>query len=162
SLSFFSASQEATGFHQTGLQQSSNYVVIGAFAVHDNALRFAEYARRNQYEANYELNTSRNLYYVYVMITDDHQAALDEAMRLRRETEFKDAWVYGGDLGERAPGDDINPVTEQPIDVTTDTASPAMPESEPEPEPVVVEEATPDTDVETSGKRFVFDLFRAV
>ena len=105
----------------------SNYVVIGAFAVYKNATSFAVKTNRMEEQlrltALYELNPSRNLYYVYVLSTDDQEAAVRMATRLRVETPFKDAWVYHGVLGKQVEGEetipkgvDINPITENKIE----------------------------------------------
>lgn len=71
-----------------------NYVVIGAFAIEKNAIRFTKEANAQHLEARFDMNRSRNLYYVYVMNTDDHQRAVDEALRLRSMTNYRDTWVY--------------------------------------------------------------------
>jgi len=103
-----------------------NYVVIGAFAVHKNATRFTVNANRlsNQLKskAEYQLNANRNLYYVYVLVTPNREEAINEANRLRSESQFPDTWVYHGslgNLGENEPstqGVDINPETEKKIE----------------------------------------------
>jgi hypothetical protein len=78
----------------------SNYVVIGAFSIKKNAIRFTSRANKQvdqiKYNAKFELNENRNLYYVYVLTTPDHDQAIREANRLRNETENVDAWVYNG------------------------------------------------------------------
>jgi outer membrane protein OmpA-like peptidoglycan-associated protein len=73
--------------------------------------------------AQFMINPNRNLYYVYVLSTIDRAEAIDEALRLRKQPEFADTWVYNGTLGntgatQQTPsrGIDINPVTEQKIE----------------------------------------------
>ena len=103
--------------------QYPNYVVIGAFRYHRNAVRFTNYASKSVHlNAKYEMNSNRGLYYVYVLNTPDRTAAIDEALRLRAESEFKDTWVFSGPLGKEASKDgdgyvgvDINPVTQTAI-----------------------------------------------
>lgn len=103
------------------MEETPNYVVIGAFSVHRNALRFTARAHSElKVNARFEMNTNRNLYYVYVLSTDDHSLAIREALRLRQESEFTDTWVYHGPLGKQsagviadASGTDINPETRQ-------------------------------------------------
>jgi outer membrane protein OmpA-like peptidoglycan-associated protein len=98
----------------------SNYVVIGAFSIRKNAMRFTSHASKQvqsfNLNAKYQLNTNRNLYYVYVLTTPDHEQAILEAKRLRRETEFADAWVYNGSFTKETEANvDINPMTNQQI-----------------------------------------------
>jgi outer membrane protein OmpA-like peptidoglycan-associated protein len=99
-----------------------NYVVIGAFSIHNNAKRFVTHAHNDlNMPARLELNADRNLYYVYVLSTVDRKQAILLARRLRSESEFTDTWVYSGDLGDiispnGGRGEDINPMTEQKMD----------------------------------------------
>lgn len=106
---------------QPALDEFQNYVVIGAFKYHPNALRFTNHAHNDlRLNAHFELNTERNLYYVYVLSTNDRVQAINEALRLRAESEFKDTWVFSGALGQHMigskRGEDINPITVQHID----------------------------------------------
>jgi outer membrane protein OmpA-like peptidoglycan-associated protein len=102
--------------HQAPLSQFPNYVVIGAFAIHKNAIKFTEHASLLHLSAKFELIPGRNLYYVYVLSTEDREQAIREANKLRSETEFTDTWVYSGNMGkfdgEYSRGVDINPVTQ--------------------------------------------------
>lgn len=100
----------------------SNFVVIGAFAVHENAIHFTADAQKNNYPARFEMNPNRNLYYVYVLTTPDREVAVQEALRLRTESVYFDTWVYSGSLGEFQPKEDfgsqdINPLTGERISV---------------------------------------------
>jgi outer membrane protein OmpA-like peptidoglycan-associated protein len=97
-----------------------NYVVIGAFSVHKNAIRFTNHTHEDlNMPAQLELNTDRKLYYVYVMSTTDRSEAVKIALKLRSESEFTDTWVYSGDFRQSSTNDyssrgvDINPVTQQ-------------------------------------------------
>ncbi len=95
--------------------QPHHYVVIGAFAIKKNAEHFALNASWNNLTARFEINPNRNLYYVYVLLTDDRQEAIREAIRLRTTTSYHDAWVYKGILGTtqaQRNGEDIHPVTQ--------------------------------------------------
>lgn len=170
-----------------------NYVVIGAFRYQRNATRFTNHAQRDlQLNAKYELNKNRKLYYVYVLNTPDRAQAIAEARRLRLESEFKDTWVYSGNLGKMERGQqdyagvDINPMTSNPIeevnaepreavgssDASTSpastainvvaSASMAVPDSS---APSEVEEKSPvvdELDNGAEGKRYFFSLTRAL
>jgi outer membrane protein OmpA-like peptidoglycan-associated protein len=75
------------------------YVVIGAFSIKDNAVTLAQ-----REKAGYEINQQSQLYYVFVLKTEDHDQALAEAIRLQKTT-HADAWVYSRVPAEkRAPG----------------------------------------------------------
>ncbi len=100
-----------------------NYVVIGAFASRDNAVRFTRDAVAHEFDAHFDINPNRNLYYVFVMVTGDRPAAIREATRLRKETSYFDAWVYQGVIGQVAAeagesSQDIDPVTQGAMTVT--------------------------------------------
>ena len=100
-----------------------NYVVIGAFAYHKNAVRFTGDANHQRFPARFEMNPNRNLYYVYVLTTDDREYAIAEAVKLRAETKYFDTWVYSGALGNLVlsdrPDQDFNPLTGQRIESVT-------------------------------------------
>lgn len=102
--------------------QYPNYVVIGAFAIHKNAINFTTHASHLKLSAKFELNPGRHLYYVYVLSTEDREQAIREANKLRSETEFTDTWVYSGTMGnllsagETTRGVDINPVTQNKME----------------------------------------------
>jgi outer membrane protein OmpA-like peptidoglycan-associated protein len=99
-------------------QEQRHYVVIGAFAILQNAERFVDHASRYLLDARYEINPDRNLYYVYVMVTHSRKEAISKAMELRLSTPYHDTWVYNGLLGKpeegkQSAGEDINPVDAQ-------------------------------------------------
>src|SRR5690349_633975 len=71
-----------------------NYVVIGAFAFQQNAVSFTSQARTRSLNARFDLNPNRKLFYVYVMTTGSRPEAIREALRIRKETRYADAWVY--------------------------------------------------------------------
>ena len=65
-----------------------NYVVIGAFASENNAINFTKDATEHSYQAKFEINPNRNLFYVYIMTTDNRILAFQEALKLRKETKY--------------------------------------------------------------------------
>ena len=168
----------ASRLDQGQLDDRPNYVVIGAFRVYKNAIRFTARAHKDlKMDAKFELNPYRKLYYVYVLSTDDQSLAINEARRLREESEFTDTWVYFGTLGDKAValgennfvGQDINPVTAQKIgDVQkiedsqgtpVDSTTQAVRTSE------TIAAISPDEKMKSpddvSGKHFLFKVFRA-
>jgi outer membrane protein OmpA-like peptidoglycan-associated protein len=132
-------------------------VVIGAFSVHRNAERFTNRAQDLKqilkYDAKYEFNPDRNLYYVFTLATENKDMAMTEAKRLRDETTYQDAWVYYGIVGEAgfAKQQDINPVTEQKMEQVPETKMP---------EPELATQAT-NTEAVPEGKKFFFTLTNA-
>jgi len=105
----------------------SNHVVIGAFSSLENATRFVEGAKSMRYEAQSEMNPARELYYVYVLKTDNRVQAFAEARKLRKESKYWDTWVFYGSLG-------------QPLQVKTTAAaeSSAEPGGGNSPEPLAI------------------------
>ncbi len=99
--------------------QYPNYVVIGAFEFKKNAVKFTNHASK-EHTVSYEINPSRNLYYVYILKTNDKKQAIEEALRLQSNSPYNDTWVYSGPLGGEViattSGKDINPVTRQDIE----------------------------------------------
>jgi outer membrane protein OmpA-like peptidoglycan-associated protein len=165
-----------------------HYVVIGAFSKHSNAINFTRHAGDLKLTAKYEINPNRNLYYVYVLTTADRKQAVQEALRLRKETEFFDTWVYQGLLGQdvlaTVKGQDINPETQQKIDAVVaddsqantivstqlpaiNTAAPSTTGLTANGESVVMPDAdsaenktASDVDEDLDSKGFVFKLYR--
>ncbi len=105
-------------FEQDNQDDIPNYVVIGAFSKQVNAVRFTDRAQKAlNLEAKFEMNPKRNLYYVYVIRTEDLALAVREAKRLRAESEFRDTWVYRGSFTDNSgvDGQVIIPVDTDPI-----------------------------------------------
>lgn len=75
-----------------------HYVIVGAFAKESNAQKFTGYVKSLRYSASYELNTSKNYFYVYVLRTDDKAEAQSQVRELQQNSEFKDAWLFTGRL----------------------------------------------------------------
>lgn len=182
SILFVSASficYESAAHHQTSIEPGVNYVVIGAFAVRRNAVKFTSHAAAMKYDARYEFIPNRKLYYVYILDTKDREVALSEARRLRIESEFNDAWVYGGARSEEGQGIDINPVTETQLGmVQRDDVMPSSGNSQatatrsgetPLDSETTIATAAPRPAGEASrevedaalGTRFLFNVFRA-
>src|SRR5690606_32950630 len=158
--------------------QYPNYVVIGAFQFKKNAVKFTNRAS-SEFNATYEINPNRNLYYVYILKTGNRQEAIAEALRLQANSKYADTWVYSGPLGSDkgiVRGSDINPVTEQTVTTVTPTDSPV---TEPEatlveendtevmqPDEVVIEEETAVDPIPVAAntekqKNFFFRIYRA-
>jgi len=80
-------------------RSSSHYVVIGAFRILDNAVRYTAQANKNGFNAQYAINPVKQLYYVHLLNTDDRSKAFNLLIKIKVETIYKDAWVFSGKLG---------------------------------------------------------------
>ena len=169
----------AARVEQERLDERPNYVVIGAFSIHRNAIRFTAHAHKDlKMNAKFEMNPFRKLYYVYVLSTEDQELAINEAKRLRSESEFTDTWVYFGSLGNDATspgeniqvGQDINPVTEKKIDQVYvsaperpgDSGNSQLPDQTSSVLPSAAEDKMKSLDDDATGKNFFFKVYRAV
>lgn len=90
---------------------NSNYVVIGAFRVLSNAERYTAMANKEGFTTQYAIHPTRNLYYVYILNTEDRKKAFNLLIKIKVETNHKDAWVYMGKLGaeEVAKVEEVKP-----------------------------------------------------
>ncbi len=98
------------------------YVVIGGFAKLDNATRYLAKAEKDEtlissvsekYDPKYALNSARSINYVYILKTNDKKKAFALNIKLKAETEYKDSWVFIGDLDQSAPSE-VEAVTKTP------------------------------------------------
>ncbi|MEP2668977.1 MAG: OmpA family protein [Cyclobacteriaceae bacterium] len=142
-----------------------HYVVIGAFAKHDNAIRWTDNANSKNFSAQYAMNQARQLYYVYILRTEDKRKAFSFMMKIRVETGYKDAWVFSGQLGTEVEEEAV--AEEPPVVEETPEETPVEEEIIPEEEeetPVIEEEPvveeTPEEPVveKPKGKPFMFRL----
>ncbi len=85
--------------HSQTVYPDGHYVVIGAFRVLENAVRFTAMANKNGFTAQYAINPARQLYYVYVFNTKEKKKAFNFLIKIKVETSYKDAWVFSGKLG---------------------------------------------------------------
>ncbi|MFN3839512.1 MAG: OmpA family protein [Cyclobacteriaceae bacterium] len=155
--------------------QGHHYVVIGAFAIKKNAIRFTSKVSAGEFHAKFELNPARQLYYVYVLTTDNRNEAIELAMKLRSESPYDDTWVYKGLLGENqaiaVKGIDINPATLTKVEQveSNDSEIAAAENTTTSARQVIFEEVTsvnqqqpePSIIENLSGKNFYFKVFRA-
>jgi outer membrane protein OmpA-like peptidoglycan-associated protein len=122
------------------------YVVIGAFRIAGNAERFVASVQSEFPAARVSFNRTGDIHYVCVFERSIAKEAFAEAIRIKAETSYKDAWVFKGRLGDNeSPSSSPAPVV-----VKEDPApEPEKPIAEAQPEPEVVvaepkeEEPTP-------------------
>jgi outer membrane protein OmpA-like peptidoglycan-associated protein len=110
------------------------YVVVGVFRILDNAVRYTDRANKMSFSAGYVQNPRNKLYYVYLFHSLESKKAFAFMMKIRLETEYKEAWVYKGTLGEPME----TPVVENQPDKPKEEPK-TEPKEEPK-EPVVVDQ----------------------
>jgi len=137
-LGFLLALMVSTSWAQ---QTQRYYVVVGAFAVRQNADRFVSMTNVKDHPAVSAFNANRNLYYVFVLSSANRQEAYNLMIKLRVETEHKKAWVFAGSLGDAPPVKEPQPqpVVEDKKPVVVEE-KPAVVEPKPEEIKPVVEE----------------------
>jgi outer membrane protein OmpA-like peptidoglycan-associated protein len=108
--------------------QLKYYVVIGSFAIKENAERFNRRAIAQSFDSKIGRNDMREVYYVYIFSSVNKAEAFEFANDIRTKQLYGDCWVFNGVLEE---GDiaqfaniDQNPETGKVIDniVSTDLA----------------------------------------
>jgi outer membrane protein OmpA-like peptidoglycan-associated protein len=115
-------------FVYSAAQTQQYYVVVGAFAKESNAKKFSGFVRSRFFQATYEVNSNRNLFYVYVIKTSNKIEAYNQVRILQKEELFKDAWVFKGNLGTSVtpmvpPETKPEPVEDKPEVVPVDTTA---------------------------------------
>lgn len=110
------------------------YTVVAAYdnSREEYAQRYTQTLKDKGMKAEYGLNTSRDLFFVYLQTHSDLKAALRNMYEVRGNSEFKDAWirVVPGVIGQ--PGESERPVT---VD-TAPSEAPAVEEVKPSIKPV--------------------------
>jgi len=85
-------------------QDQEYYVTIGVFGIQENAIRFTAKANKAGFNAQYAINPMKNnWYYVYLLQSSEKRKAAGFMMKIRTESEYKDAWVFIGKLGKDQP-----------------------------------------------------------
>lgn len=98
-------------------QAQDYYVTIGVFAKQENAVRYTAKANKAGFNAQYAINPAKNnWYYVYLLQSSEKRKAAGFMMKIRTESDFKDAWVFIGKLGKDQPEKQPEPVTTTPVE----------------------------------------------
>jgi len=170
-------------FFKSSLAQDSEtnfyYVVIGGFANSENAVKYKQKAAgdknlvkllSDRYSSEYALNKQRNINYVYILKTLDKKKAFALNIKLKVETEYKDSWVFVGNLNlneetiaqnkltAKEPAVDKEVVAkenkeEKKVEISQDSLTIALEKATKE-QPKQVEEKKP----VLAGKPFIFKL----
>ncbi|MBL7870791.1 MAG: OmpA family protein [Cyclobacteriaceae bacterium] len=142
--------------------ESNYYVVIGVFGRLDYTIRMTNKANQNGFNAQYAINPRQKWNYVYLLQTTDKRKAYAFTIRMRAETEYKDAWVFKGQLGdpqgqtvEEKPVIEEKPV-EKPIVLTDPVKKDSVVEEKPIVDEKPVVEEKPVVKPKPPGKPFLF------
>ena len=153
-IAFSAQSQVATNY----------YVTIGIFNKPDNAAGLTEKAIKQGYAAQHALSQNEKLTYVFVLNTTNKNEAFALVRKLQAETEYKDAWVFSGQLGEGTIAQ-VKPVIEkkeEPIveikPIMTEIVTVAKPSIDSSTLIIPVEEPIVKPIERPSGKPFYFKL----
>lgn len=138
------------------------YAVVGAFEDESNARKFTGYVHSQLYPAEYAVNATKDLFYVYVLKTTDHAAASDKVKELQTESEFKNAWLFTGELGNHTAPTTANVAASHPdgpqhtetISATEFLPIPQLPTDSAS----MIPSVTPAGEVKVKGKLFRFVL----
>lgn len=91
---FFCLAGQVYGQNAAALEPGS-YITVSAYALSKEAIaiEYVQKLRDRGFEANYGLDTQRNLYLVYIASYDDRNLAIQRMTEVRAEGTFTDAWV---------------------------------------------------------------------
>jgi outer membrane protein OmpA-like peptidoglycan-associated protein len=106
------------------------YVTIGVFIKPSNSNALVAKATKQSYATKQGQKVNGNLNYVYVLCTADKKSAFALAIKLRVESEYKQAWVFEGYLtgSEPEPQAIIEPEQNpQPLKVDSIAVAPVEP-----------------------------------
>jgi outer membrane protein OmpA-like peptidoglycan-associated protein len=70
------------------------YLVVGAFAIEENAENFSNYITKQGISSQYAYYPVTGYYYVYTYTDSEKEAVVAAYHQLRENTEFADAWVF--------------------------------------------------------------------
>lgn len=80
--------------------EKNYYVVIGVFTKLEDAEKHTDEANLKGFSAQYALHSENKEYYVYLLQTNELKKAKSLLKQIRKETEYKKAWLYKGNLGD--------------------------------------------------------------
>lgn len=133
------------------IPEKGYYVILGAFAVKDNAVNFRKTVDEMGVKSSYGFLPSRGLYYVFVDGSKSLPSCLDQVKTVRMKKEYADAWVRFIEDERELAARKTNPVEQPKPTVAAEIVAnpePAKKDSvvvaieEPQPEPEVEEPAT--------------------
>jgi outer membrane protein OmpA-like peptidoglycan-associated protein len=90
SFSIFSS----VALSQSHFEKPGHYVVVGAFAIQQNAVDFVQFVQRSGDDCHYRFNSERNIYYVFTTYSEDIAVCRASLERTRLNLVFGDAWIF--------------------------------------------------------------------
>lgn len=129
-----------------------HYVIIGVFAIKNNAVNFIDAARKDGLTAKHAFNRMRKLYYVYLDV--DSNLASGVAMRdsIRRIPKYRDTWI------KHLP--EISSTSKIAATITVDSEAVALSSNEITPSAIMPsEEATPDSTITLAPREVFLSLY---
>jgi type IX secretion system PorP/SprF family membrane protein len=72
--------------------EKGHYVVVGAFGVFENAVRYSDKAQAQGYNTEYGFNTEKNLFYVVIKYANNPEKTRQMRNELRKTSQFAKAW----------------------------------------------------------------------
>lgn len=100
-LAFFLLAFIAGEINAQSNGSAENYIiVIGAYSVKENAVKFSKQSAQQKLNPKVEQNKLNSFYYVYINEIGNREQALSEVKKLRSSSPYKDAWAFKGTLGE--------------------------------------------------------------
>jgi len=74
--------------------ETDYFVVIGVFQKLEDAEKLTDDANLKGFNAQYALHKKKNKYFVYLLQTSDQKKAKSFLDQIRKETQYKNAWIY--------------------------------------------------------------------
>jgi outer membrane protein OmpA-like peptidoglycan-associated protein len=90
---FLAGTLSTESYGQQAAFSEGYYVIVGTFAVKENAEKFNNALHTKQMKSEYGYLPSRKLYYVYTLSDADVTRCMEVAKELRKDQQFSDAWV---------------------------------------------------------------------
>jgi uncharacterized protein YxeA len=84
--------------HAQDTSSDNYYVVIAKFPNLEGAVAYTDAVNLKGFNSQYAVHQGEE-HYVFLLQTDDRKKAKDFLKKIRKETEFKKAWIYKGMLG---------------------------------------------------------------
>lgn len=85
--------------HAQTTSEKDYFVVIGQFPKLEDAVKLTDEANLKGFSAQYALHHKKKEYYVYLLQTSAQKKAKSFLNQIRKETEYRKAWLYKGKLG---------------------------------------------------------------
>jgi outer membrane protein OmpA-like peptidoglycan-associated protein len=82
------------------IQADGNYIILGAFAIDNNAVRFNDYLIKRGMDSNIGYVQEVDLFYVYIEGFEEIEQSKSKVFELRETKDFYDAWLFRRRAGQ--------------------------------------------------------------